>query len=224
MKQILQIVSEILLIVFYPISALIAFFTPKEELEGKGDGKTIVIVERWIARNVKHIQWKSYLEKRGFKVYLVNLSLYKGSFANSSMELKGYLDKRDLNNVVLVGISSGALTSLVYLQEHNGWARVAKFITIGAPFKGTWAALTLAPFYSGRELLPDSKFIRKIQSFNVKNLDKIYCFRITFDEMVPFGSVLPGAHEMRINAVGHNNLHLGLGRTYERIADLAKEN
>lgn len=223
MKQTLQIISEVLLIVFYPISALIAFFTPKKELEGEGKGKPIVIVERWLSKNVKHIQWKSYLEKRGFKVYLANFSLYKGSFEHSALELKKYLEKRDLKEVILVGISSGALTSLLYLQEHDGWERVDKFVTIGAPFKGTWTAMTLAPFYSGRQLWPNSKFVKKIKSLKIKNLDRIYCFRITFDEMVPYGSILPGAHELRINAVGHNNLHLGLGRTYERIVELARE-
>lgn len=223
MKDIIHVLSEISLIFFYPISSIFAQVVNRKELEGKGDGKTIVIVERWLSKNVKHIYWKHYLEKRGFRVYLANFSLYKGSFEQSAVLLQKYLEKRNLNNIILVGISSGALTSLVYLQEHNGWERVDKFVSIGAPFKGTWTALTLTLFYSGRQLLPRSPFIKKIKKYEVKNLDRIYCFRTTIDEMVPFGSVLKGSHEMRINAIGHNNLHLGMGRTYQRIAEIANK-
>lgn len=222
MKSFINIFSELSLIFFYPISSLFAQIVGRNELEGKGDGKVIVIVERWLSKNVKHIFWKHYLEKRGYKVYLANFSLYKGSFANSALDLKKYIEKRDLEDIILVGISSGGLTSLIYLQDHGGWERVDKFISVGAPFKGTWTALTLTLFYSGRQLLPNSSFIKKIKKYEIKNLDRIYCFRTTIDEMVPYGSVLSGAHEMRINAIGHNNLHLGIGRTYERIAELGK--
>lgn len=222
MKHVLQIISEIFLILFYPISSLIANLIPKNKLEGKGDGKTIVIVERWLSKNIKHIQWKSYLEKRGFRVYLANFSLYKGDFEESARDLEMYINKRNLKNIILVGISSGALTGLLYLQEHDGWENVDRFVTIGAPFKGTPTAYNLSFLYSGRQLLPKSSLIKKINNYKIKNLDRIYCFRATFDEMVPKGTVLPGSHEMRINAIGHNNLHLGIGRTYERIADLAR--
>ena len=119
MKDIIHILSEIGLIIFYPISSVFAQIVKRNELEGHGDGKVIVIVERWLSKNVKHIYWKHYLEKRGYRVYLANFTLYKGSFEQSAVSLKKYLEKRELTDIILVGISSGALTSLVYLQEHE---------------------------------------------------------------------------------------------------------
>ena len=57
--------------------------------------------------------------------------------------------------------------------------------------------------------------------FKLENIEKITCIRAKFDEMVPTGSVLRDAREIRIGTIGHNNLHLGMGKTYAKIVEIA---
>lgn len=221
LKNLFQILSEISLLCLYPLFSFFAHFIPRSRFDGNGKGQTIVIVERWLSVNIRHVYWKFYLERRGFNVYLANFSLWHGDFAESAKDLKKYIERKNLKDIVLVGVSSGAITSLLYLQELEGWEKVKKFISIGAPFNGTWSALLLSFVPSGRQLWPESTLIRKISMFKLENIEKITCIRAKFDEMVPTGSVLKGAREVRIGTIGHNNLHLGMGRTYTKIVEIA---
>lgn len=216
-----HIFSEIALIAFYPLLSLIMLFVPAWELRGNGNGKTIVIVERWLSMNLRHLYWKYYLERQGYNVYLANFPLRLGDFHESARHLDAYLERNDLDNVTLVGISSGALTSLLYLHYYDGWSRVDKFISIGAPFKGTWVAVFLSWVGSGRALLPNSKLVKEIAGLKLENLDKVYCIAAKFDEMVPGGAVLKGAHKITLSVIGHNNLHLQIRTTYRMIARIA---
>lgn len=220
LRYLSQIVSEILLICFYPILSFVMLFVPPWELRGHGNGKTIVIVERWLSINLRHLYWKYYLERKGYNVYLANFPLRLGDFHESAQHLDAYLERNELDNVTLVGISSGALTSFLYLHYYDGWSRVNKFISIGAPFKGTWLAIFLVWLGSGRELLPNSRLIEEIQNITLENLDRVFCLKAKFDEMVPTGSVLKGAHKITLPVIGHNNLHLQIRTTYRKIAEI----
>lgn len=217
-----QILSEISLIILDPFLSLLTNFVSQSELNGHGNGPKIVIVERWLSINIRHIYWKYFLESRGYNAHLVNFPLSEGNFEGSARSLSQYLEKHNLKDITLVGISSGALTSLLYLQECNGWERVDKFIAVGAPFKGTWMALFLSFAYSGRELLPNSGLVKKISLMTFINPEKIYCIKAKFDEMVPNGSLLPGANKYVLNVVGHNNLHIRVRMTYKKIMELVR--
>lgn len=213
--------SEIFLICIYPISGILVNFIPKSRFEGKKEGKTIVIVERWLTFNIRHLYWKYYLERRGFRVLIKNFPLHRGDFEKSGAMLNQYLESHDCKDIVLVGISGGALTSLLYLQEHDGWRRVDKFISIGAPFQGTWSAFPVSFTYSGRELFPNSPLIQKIKKMQILHPERIFCIQAKYDEMVPKGSVLPGANSVALPTLGHNNLHLRIRATYKKIAEFA---
>lgn len=221
MKILYQILSEIGLIFLYPLSALIISFLPQKLYQQDGKGENIVIVERWMTINIRHLYWKYYLQKKGFKVFLVNLPLYRGTFDDSSQNLKNFLESKKLTDVVLVGISAGALTSLIYLEEKSGWTRVSKFISVGAPFRGTWGAVFLLFTHSGWEILPKSDLIKRIAKYDLQNAKNILCIKAKFDEMVPHGAALPRAHKYSIDVVGHNNLHLRVRSTYKKIIEFA---
>lgn len=216
-----DVLSEIILICVYPLSGLVVNFIPKSRFESKKEGKTIVIIERWLTFNIRHLYWKYYLERKGFKVLIKNFPLRHGNFEESGEQLKQYMDKHRCKDVVLVGISGGAITSLLYLQEHNGWEKVDKFISVGSPFQGTWAALAVSFAYSGRELLPNSLLIKKIKKMEILHPQKIFCITAKYDEMVPRGAVLLGSHSVSLPVVGHNNLHLRIRGTYKKIAEFA---
>lgn len=222
-KYTLEIFSEIALIVLYPLSTLILKVLPRSEFKPHGTGQPLVIVERWVNYNIRHIYWKHYLQRQGFRVYIKNFPIYKGSFDKSSAELDDFLSSNGIKNAILVGISAGAITSLIYLQEKNGWSRVSKFVTVGAPFEGTWSAIFLLFARSGWEILPNSSLIKRIRNYRIKNSDKILCIASKFDEMVPFGSYLKGTKKYTIDIIGHNNLHLRIKSTYKKIVEFASE-
>lgn len=218
LKLLFQISSELFLILFYPIFSLTLQFEQKPSKTTKNTQGVVVMVERWLSLNLRHVYWKRYLEKRGYKVYLVNFPFWHKDFTESSDALSKFMEKNEIKKATLIGISSGAVTCLLYLQELNGWERIDRFISIGAPFKGTWLMLFLSFIESGRELLPGSSLTKKIANFTVKDPERTYCIKAKFDEMVPSGSILNGVHKVVINVYGHNNLHLMHKNTYAYIA------
>lgn len=221
LKVLYQVFSEIVLIFFYPIFSVVMLFVPAWELRGYGKGTTIVIVERWMTINFRHLYWKYYLERKGYNVYLANFPIRLDDFHESAKHLDTFLERNELTNVTLVGISSGAITSFLYLHYYDGWSRVNKFIAIGAPFRGTWVALVLSWLKSGRELLPGSKLMQEMEQIKLEKIEKVYCITAKFDEMVPSGTVLPGSHKITLDVVGHNNLHLQIRNTYKKIIEIA---
>ena len=220
MKTIFQIIKEVVLIATYPFGRLVSLFL-KDEVSLK---PTILFVETWYTKNVHHRKWKKFLEKKGFQVQIVNFPIHKGSFKESAQKLKDYIEENDFSELILVGISSGGITSLLYLEDFGGWSKVKKFISIASPFRGSPMFIFNIHTKSGRELLPNSTFITKLTERKIQNLDKIYCIHAKFDEMVPVSSsVLPGAANIQIDVVGHNNLHVDTKKTYEEVEKIARE-
>ena len=188
-------------------------------MEGK---PTIVIVERWFNENVLHVYWKKYLESKGFRVYLLNFYLPQGTFEQSAEKLKQFIDAEKLENIVLVGISGGGLTSLLYLQEHGGWQQVAKFVPVGTPFRGTKFAMAVSFVRSGRELMPGSKLIKKISQMKIDHLSRIICIRAKHEGIIPGNSnFIAGAKCELVDVYGHNALHMVTRKAYDDIARIA---
>lgn len=221
MKFFKDLVKEIFFIFAYPFGHIFGLFISKSPTDPK---QTIVIVERWFTTHPYHKFWKNYLEKQGFEVYIVNFPIYKGSFEESAVKLKEYIDNLSLENIVLAGISSGALTSLLYLQHHKGWDKTKKFIALGAPFKGTYMSSLISFTKSGRQLLPTSMLIKKLTDEKIVNKDKIICLRAKHDEMVPSdSSFIDGTKCETVEISGHNNFHLDSKDTYSLVAKYAKD-
>jgi pimeloyl-ACP methyl ester carboxylesterase len=221
MKYIYQVPREILLMVSYPIFGFVGLFVKKGGVNEQGK-PTIVIVERWFNENILHIYWKKYLEKKGFRVYLLNFKLPDGTFEQSAEKLKEFISREELENFYLVGISGGGLTGLLYLQEHGGWEKVKKFIPVGTPFGGTLFALAVSFVGSGRELLPGSGLVKKISQMRIEHLSRIVCIRAKNEAVIPNKSnYVEGTRCELIDVFGHNALHMVTRRTYDEIAKIA---
>lgn len=197
-------------------------------IDTKGKSKTknpIVIIIGGFTGSIIYIPFKKYLMSRGFEVFIPQFSQEVGNLATASYNLQKYMQKKEIFNATLVGISEGGLISYLYLEELNGWSRVNKFISIAAPFKGTWAAIFTYIRLTGRQLIPTSKYIEKIQSIKSKNVEKIYCIVAKKDELVPsWSSFIDGSEVIKTNVVGHVRVHCFSKNTFRIVADIAGQN
>lgn len=219
---IFQIFLELVMILFYPFAWTLNFIGRENNKEGKKG--TIVIIERWFNTNVFHKLWVEYLRKNGYEVHLISPPLGTGSFEDSVKEVKEYITRNNLSDFTLVGISTGGITAYLYLKEYGGWDRVRHFISLGAPFAGTYAYLPLFLFKSCRVMLPGSSFVKALLERPIENVDRIVCVRAVFDQFIPKDNqILPGAHVEVVPVVGHNNLHLYSSKTYKLLLQLVEE-
>ena len=72
-----------------------------------------------------------------------------------------------VDRVDLVGVSQGGIIGLWWAHHLDGWSRVRRFVGVGAPFRGTWAAVVgLGPlgWWSPGiwQLVPGSSFLEDL--------------------------------------------------------------
>lgn len=223
--RILEWCIEILLIFGYPFSTPLRLIVPLWSVNKNPIRDIpIVIVERWFSPNAMHIFLKRYLESQGYAVYMHNSSLIKGSFEDAAVDLKKFIHEKKLSNVTLVGISFGGISCLLYLEEQGGWKNVREFISVGTPFYGSYAAYALGIFKSVRQMVPNSRLVKKIKHISITYPKRIICLRTRLDEMAPFpNDALPGTIKRELEVAGHNYFHILSPKVFATIAKEAKD-
>ncbi len=223
---VLQCIFEVFAVLLFPftiILGILKFFLPLERINLDNTKKIpIVIHEHWLNKNYWHFFMKRYLENKGYRVYWTNYSLLKGGAEEGATYLQGFIKENDINNAVLVGISYGSISAFHYLQRMDGWDRVSKFIRVAGPFKGTSLAYLLFFLKGGRQIFPNSAYLKNLMEPPIKNLDKILGISARYDELVPLSSsILPDVRNTIIDTVGHNVLHMFSTKAFAVIAEEA---
>lgn len=217
-----EIVLELIWLIFYAAAGFVLLYAVRTNKQEAENGRTIVIVERWLNKNRMHQYWVEYLRKKGFRTYFVHLSFLKGSFQQSARELRDFIEKEQLRDITLVGISSGGVACLEYVEKYNGWESVKNFITLGSPLRGAPLSCFLFFIRPTRELLPSSSFMKHFAQGGIQYPQRVTCFVAALDELVPvWSSSVPEATKQNIPVYGHNNLHLFCKKTYDEIARIA---
>ncbi|MBP9798065.1 hypothetical protein KBC70_02860 [Candidatus Woesebacteria bacterium] len=223
MKYFHHWVIEFFLVIFHPILALLNYVLPFDAVKKSKKSKKspIILVERWFIRNPLHYCMKIYLERRGFAVYSVSFPLMTGNFEKSARDLKTFIDDKKLDDVILVGISSGGLTCYQYLTDFDGWKKTKLCIGVGAPFQGAKQAHLLYGFEIKKELDPQGKYIQSILKKPMKHGDRIYSIVAELDQAVGHeNSYLPGSQKVVIDVAGHNLLHTIWLPTFRKVTEL----
>jgi triacylglycerol lipase len=223
MRYLYQWLIELLLVLLYLPISILRLLMPIKKLNSRvTKSSPIVIVEHWFSQNPYHLLMKLYLERKGFKVYMLNYSILKNDFHTSARKLARFINQRHLRGITLVGISFGGIDGYYYLQKLGGYSKVKRFISIGTPFKGTpWAYFPFM-FKSCQQMFPGSEFVKFLNSEPAKYPQKIITLSARFDEMVPAqSSRLPKVSNKTINTVGHNKLHIISKGTFTTIPSLA---
>lgn len=215
-------IETTLVIVHFPSNVLYPFINFNKINKKPTQKRPIILVERWFTRNPFHIFPKMYLEKKGYRVYSINSTLLNGTFDQAAEELRKFIGKHKLENVVLVGISAGATTCLTYLKKHYGWQTTDIFISIGGSVKGSPLS-KIIPLPSVKELLPNSEFLKNLSALPNEKLSQIVTLSAKHDSMVPMKySTIAGADNKVIDVAGHNLLHTFWIPTYRKVAEIAK--
>ena len=202
---------------------LLSFFHKEYKIESKNKPgqPNVIIVERWLYKNIFRKRMIDQLRKKGLNVYGFFDHLQDGTYDDSADRLNEFIAKKKLQNITFVGISSGGITCLSYLKKYD-WKSVDSLISIGTPFYGTPATYLLFFIPSARKMLPGSSFLQDLAE-KTKNKDRIYCARATFDLLIPSKSaVIKGSREIIIHVIGHNNLHALNRETYTIIERIIK--
>ncbi|HEX8931745.1 MAG TPA: hypothetical protein VF810_01160 [Patescibacteria group bacterium] len=201
----------------YPVASLFVRNIPKPS----NYKATIIFVECWFQKNPYHRKWSAYLEEKGYRIILLHFANMYESYEQTAQKLNNTLQSMDLKNYTLVGISSGAVLCLYYLDHFNHWGDIKTFISVGGPFRGTYLAWTIAFTKKGRSLLPGSKFLEELSKQDFPK-NKMVTFSAEIDELVPrSSSTIPGVKSYILPANGHNVFHLSYQKTYDLIAELA---
>jgi hypothetical protein len=122
-----------------------------------------------------------------------------------------YLRERELTDAAIVAHSKGGLIGKYAMLDDAAGARVARLVAICSPFSGSrYARFALAP--SLRAFSPSDATMLLLREDSVN--ERITSVYGTFDPLIPAGSVLPGARNIRLDIPGHFRI-LGDARTIE---------
>lgn len=211
---------ELICLPLYLLAGVLGYFFVLNGREKSGS--PVVFVHGWMTQTPLYYFLVRFLEKAGFRVYVTNFGLQAGDYLDLAKDLKAYLEKHDLRDVVLVGTSGGAIISLAYLQKHDGWSRARKLIAIGGPFFGS--PLAFLAFFSkaGRQMMVSSNFLAELMGDEIRNKDRIVCIQARFDELVPQkSSRIPGVRCEALDVVGHVHLQAFSRKTFKAIVEHA---
>ncbi len=156
------------------------------------------VYENWYYfRRLKHS-----LVTHGFAVLHAD-DIYKGiSIAEDSKALSNFIKDHSLENVSLIGHSSGGLTAVSCLQTAPAIKRV---VAIATPFSGV-ANGHIVRTSKVRELMPGSDTITSVEVLSPNLANKVISIYPSYDNQIwsKSGSILKGAKNIRLNAKGHH--------------------
>jgi triacylglycerol lipase len=164
----------------------------------------LVLVHGFLATRGLMLPMARRLEAAGYAVYRPHLSplcvqdlRLLGS--ELQVEVERVLAETGARQVELVGVSQGGLIALYYLKRLGGAARAARFVAVGSPFGGTWAAAAALPLLGALsegiwQTLPDSPLLAGLSAGGAPEGVPTACLALAGDPVCPPERCgLPGA-------------------------------
>lgn len=173
---------------------------------------------------------KEYLKADGWpQEYLLAISYSDNLGCNekNAEELKAFIDnvlsQTGKSKVDIVAHSMGGISTRYYIKNLGGAEKVNDVVTLGTPNHGTLCAGVAIITCGAQQMIPNSDFLKELNSgdetpgANVKwtqiwsNTDECNC--------PPTNSILDGAWNVMVTAVGHASLLIDKIQTYPKILD-----
>lgn len=221
-------IRELFYFVWYVLASLVGVIVKIPSPKHSANKQKILIVSGIGSQPLAFLFLKRFLEKRNFVVYffpiniLRTLGLGVKDISQVAQEIDAYVQKNNLKDIILIGMSAGAVASLFCLEECDGWRYVKRFIALSAAFKGGWIS-HLFPFIPlSSEFKPESKLVSMISKLHIRYPERAVSLFGTWDEFVlPESSELAGVKNIRLPEGGHAYLQTFSQKTFETIANLA---
>ncbi len=220
------IISWILELIYWLINGLSVFvpFTFDSQIPHPTQKTPIILVHGWMTGNVLYVPFKKYLEKKGFQVFMPSFGLQMEDLHVYPKQLARYIEKNEIKNPVIVGISTGGLVSIEYAQKIDEWKSIKKLVTIATPFKGSYAAYLSVLSKSVKQLRPKSAYMQYIDNSVEAHPEKVINIVAKSDQLVyRNSSTLPGIKTIVIPVIGHVKLHAFSQKTFETVVKIARE-
>lgn len=185
-----------------------------------GEKGNVILVPGFMDDHVFLMPIGNALNKIGFKIHTLNkFDTTRLSIIDLSKILVDYIEKGNLDHVILIAHSKGGIVSRYVIDNYPKVnEKIKKVFTISTPHKGTIFAKTNLLYLD--ELSPKSKILHDLSN-EKKNLNKIINIYPKFDNtIVPnCNLILDRAGEnIEINVVGHTSI-LKDKRTIEIIVN-----
>lgn len=190
----------ILVMVYYYFTGIFFSLKPVK----KGNKRPIVLVTGFWGRNLYWRRLRNRLVKEGHPVYPVNLRFQVGDIGGKSIKLAKYLEENNIEDAFIIGHSMGGWIVLGLPEKSR--ERIKKLFTLSVSFQGSYICYIVPVFISSWQLMPGSKFTRKLKEnmkyFNIKNI-----YTIEDEIAIPVEtSILGYGDEVCFNKFGHMNL------------------
>ena len=142
------------------------------------------------------------LNERGHPVHVLpELGHNVTKIPDAAALAERYLEAHDLRGVVILGHSKGGLIGKHMMAVDDVQGRVARMVAVSTPFSGSRLA-RFAPVRTLRVFRPEGRTLSTLARNAVIN-SRITSIYAEFDPVIPSGSHLEGATNLRLPMVGH---------------------
>lgn len=155
----------------------------------------VVLVHGFLSTATMLWPLKRRLERAGHQVFLTDLSPLA---IQDVRELAQQLDENvertraetGAERVDLVGVSQGGIISLWWLHHLGGWEKVHRFVTVGAPVRGTWAAALGIPLFGAIsrgvwQMLPGTNLVFELTAAGLPDGADVVTLSLAGDPVCP---------------------------------------
>jgi len=154
------------------------------------------------------------LQRDGFKCYTLTLPFFAlGDIKISADALKKKVEsiksETGYGKVNLVGHSEGGLVCRYYIKFLEGKESVSNYVSLGTPHHGTYLACAGWLTTAGRQMFPDSDFLKELNAGEetVGNVKYTSIYSMTDEAVIPqTSSSLKGAENKAVALCGHLGL------------------
>lgn len=144
-----------------------------------------------------------FLRDAGHPVHTVHqLGWNVRTLEESADVVEAVVAQRKLERCVVVAHSKGGLTGLLAMARPGLADRIAGVVAVATPFTGSSRGLRVAARSHLREFAPTASGIAAIGRIAVAQR-RVSSLMPVWDEMIPEGSALEGARNLRLAASGH---------------------
>ncbi len=199
------------------------FHTASERGHGPADGPVVLMQHGYVNSGAVWFFTARALEAHGWRVFTLDQPAF-ASIDTMGDRLAARVDAvlklTGATQLTLVAHSMGGLICRAYLRRYGG-AKIARLITMGSPHHGTFHAY-LASGPNGAQMRPGNAWLASLAATQVTvAFTSIYSVHDTIISPQD-SSVMPGADNVELSAVGHVSMPSGVAARSALFAALGK--